>query len=127
MKTKELSEQVREKWWRVQIRVGLQKVTNTLLIPQTTIKSIITKWKEYGNTTNLPCEGFPPRLTGWIRRALIREETKRSNVSLKRLESSTEETGVSVQRNTNFKLYVPQKWALQRRGQKKANTYRQIH
>ena len=56
--------------------------------------------KEYGTTTNLPREGRPPKLTDTARRALIREATKRPKITLKELQSSTEETGVSVHRTT---------------------------
>uniref|UniRef100_A0AAZ3P2L4 Transposase Tc1-like domain-containing protein n=1 Tax=Oncorhynchus tshawytscha TaxID=74940 RepID=A0AAZ3P2L4_ONCTS len=56
--------------------------------------------KEYGTTTNLPREGHPPKLTDQARRALIREATKRPKISLKELQSSTAEIGVSVHRTT---------------------------
>ena len=69
-------------------------------IPQSTIKSIIKKWKEYGTTTNLPREGLPPKLTDQARRVLIREATKRPKITLKELQSSTAEIGVSVHRTT---------------------------
>ena len=54
-------------------------------IPQSTIKSIIKKFKEYGTTSNLPRAGFPPKLTDQTRRALIREATKRPKITLKEL------------------------------------------
>ena len=53
-------------------------------IPQSTIKSVIKKWKEYGTTINL------------ARRALIIEATKRPKITLKELQSSTAEIGASV-------------------------------
>ena len=56
--------------------------------------------KEYGTTTNLPREGRPPRLTDQARRALISEATKRPKITLKELQSSTAEIGVSVHRTT---------------------------
>jgi transposase len=56
----------------------IKKISETLNIPQNTIKSIIKKWKEYGTTTNLPREGHAPKFTDQARRALIRgnKETK---------------------------------------------------
>ena len=84
-------------------------------IPRSTIKSIIKKWKDYGTITNLPREGRPPKLTDQARRALIREATKRPNITLKELQSPTAEIGVSV-----HKPYTPQSWALRESGQKKA-------
>ena len=56
--------------------------------------------KEYGNATNLPREGRPPKLTDQARRALIREATKRTKITLKELQSSIAEIGVSVLRTT---------------------------
>ena len=69
-------------------------------IPQSTIKSIIKKWKEYGTATNLSREGCPPKFTDQARRALIRETTKRLKITLKELQSFTAEIGVSVHRTT---------------------------
>ena len=79
MKTKELSKQVRDKVVeKYRSGLGYKKISETLNIPRSTIKSIIKKWKEYGTTTNLPREGRPPKLTDQARRALIRgnKETK---------------------------------------------------
>ena len=79
MKTKELSKQVRDKVVeKYRSGLGYKKISETLNIPRSTIKSIIKKWKEYGTTTNLPREGRPRKLTDQARRALIRgnKETK---------------------------------------------------
>ena len=101
MKTKELSKQVRDKVVdKYRSRLGYKKISKTLNIPQSSIESIIKKWKEYGTTTNLPREGRPPKLTDQARRVLIREATKRPKITLKELQSSTAEIGVSVQRTT---------------------------
>ena len=56
--------------------------------------------KEYGTTTNMSREGRPPKHTDQTRRALIREATKRPKITLKELQSSTAEIGVSVHRTT---------------------------
>ena len=79
MKTKELSKQVRDK--------VVEKISETLNNPQRT-------------TTNLPREGRPPALMDQARRALISEATKRPKITLKELQSSTVEIGVSVHRTT---------------------------
>uniref|UniRef100_A0A8C8EJB1 Coatomer subunit zeta n=1 Tax=Oncorhynchus tshawytscha TaxID=74940 RepID=A0A8C8EJB1_ONCTS len=63
--------------------LGYKKISEPLNIPQSTIKSIIKKWKEYGTTTNLPREGRPPKLTDQARRGLIRRATKRPKITLK--------------------------------------------
>jgi transposase len=101
MKTKELSKQVRDKVLeKYRLELGYKKISDTLIIPQSTIKSIINKWKEYGTTTNLLREGRPPKLTEQARRALIREATKRPKITQKELRSSTAEIGTSVHRTT---------------------------
>ena len=77
MKTKEFSKQVRDKVLeKYRSRLGYKKISKTLNIPQSTIKSIIKKWKEYGTTTNLPREGYPPKLTDQARRELNQRENK---------------------------------------------------
>ena len=69
--------------------MGYKKISETLNIPQSTIKSVIKKWKEYGTTTNLPRESSPPKLTDQAMRALVREATKRPKITLKELQTST--------------------------------------
>jgi hypothetical protein len=56
--------------------------------------------KEHGTATNRPREGRPPKLTNQARRALIREASKRSKITLMELQSSTAEMGVFVLRTT---------------------------
>jgi transposase len=58
--------------------LGYTKISETLNIPWSTIKSIIKKCKKYGTTTNLPREGRPPELMDQARSALLRgnKETK---------------------------------------------------
>ena len=80
--------------------MGYKKISKTLNIPLSTVKSIIKKWKEYGTTTNLPRECRSPKLTDQARRALIREATKRPKITQKELQSSTAEIGVSIHRTT---------------------------
>jgi hypothetical protein len=55
---------------------------------------------EYGTTTNLPREGRPPKLTDQARRAFSQVATKRLKITLKELQSSTAEIGVSVHGTT---------------------------
>ena len=96
-----LSKQVRDKVVeKYRSGLGYKKILETLNIPQSTIKSIIKTFKEYGTTTNLPRVGRPPKLTDKRRKALIREARKRQNMTLKELQSSIAETGISVHRTT---------------------------
>ena len=101
MKTKELSQQVRDRVVeKYRSGLGYKKISKTLNIPWRTITSVIKKWKEYGTTTNLPREGRPPKLKDQARKALIREATKRPKITLKELQSSTAGIGVSLHRTT---------------------------
>ena len=95
MKTKELFKKVRDKVVeKYRSGLGYKKISETLNIPWSTIKSIIEKWKGYCTKTNLPRAGRPPKLMDQARRALIREATKRPKKTLKEL------IGVSVYRTT---------------------------
>ena len=78
----------------------MEKISQALNISQSTVQSIIWKWKEYGTTANLPRHGHPPKLTGWAIRALIREAAKRPMVTLEELQRSTAQVGESVHRTT---------------------------
>ena len=65
MKTKEPSKQVRDEVVeKYRSGLGYKNKSETLNIPQSTIKSIIKKWKEYGTTTNLPMRGLPTKTHG---------------------------------------------------------------
>ena len=95
MKTKELSKQFRDKVVeKYRSGLGYKTISETLNIPRSNIKFIIKKWKEYGTTTNLT------KLMDQVRRALLKEETKRPKITLKELQSSTVEIGVSLHRTT---------------------------
>lgn len=45
-----------------------------LKLSQCLVPALIWQRKEYDTTANLPRHDHPPELTGWLRRALIREE-----------------------------------------------------
>ena len=100
MKTQELSKQVKAKVGEYRSGLGYKTISETLNITQSTIKSIIKKWKEHGTKTSLPREGRPPNLMDQARRALIREAKKRPKITRKELQRFTAEIGVSVHRKT---------------------------
>lgn len=64
MKTKELSTQVRGKVVEKtdKNRLGFKKISQTMNISRSTIKSFIGKWNDYGTTANLAVEGHPPKM-----------------------------------------------------------------
>ena len=124
MKPKELSTQVMDKVVKkYRSGLGYKKVSETLNIPRSTIKSIIKKLKEYGTTTNLPREGRPPKLMYQARRALITDATKRPKLTLEELQSSTAEIGVSVIRTTLSRTLFT---ALRKSDQKKSHCMKKI-
>jgi len=64
MKTNKLSKEVMNKVVeKYKLGLGYRKLSKSLMIPGSTIKSIIFKWKEHGTTTNLPREDSTPKLT----------------------------------------------------------------
>ncbi|XP_059809494.1 activating transcription factor 7-interacting protein 1-like isoform X6 [Hypanus sabinus] len=78
MKTKEHSKQLREKVIeKHKSGDGYKKISKSLNIPWSTVKSIIKKWKEYGAAVNLPRTGRPQKLGDCARRGLVSEATKR--------------------------------------------------
>ncbi|XP_070702922.1 chitin synthase chs-2-like [Pempheris klunzingeri] len=88
--SKEHTRQVRDKVVeKFKAGLGYKKISQALNISQSTVQSIIRKWKLYGTTANLPRHGRPPELTGRTRRALIRDAAKRPMVTLDKLQRST--------------------------------------
>ena len=101
MNPKEHTRQVRNKAvGRFKAGLAYEKISQALNISQSTVHSIILKWKEYGATSNLPRHGCPPKLTGRVQRALFREAAKRPMVTLEELQRSTAQVGESVHRTT---------------------------
>jgi hypothetical protein len=119
MNTKELSKQVRDKVVeKNRSELGYKINIKNLNIPQSTSKSIIKKWKEYGTTTNLPREGRPPTLTDLARRALIRgNKDTQDNPRGATKRHSRDWITCPLD---HFKPYTPRSWALRKSGQKKA-------
>uniref|UniRef100_A0AAZ3P6R2 Transposase Tc1-like domain-containing protein n=1 Tax=Oncorhynchus tshawytscha TaxID=74940 RepID=A0AAZ3P6R2_ONCTS len=76
------------------------KISAALKVPKNTVASIILKWKKFGTTNTLPRAGRPAKLTNRGRRALVREVTKNSMVTLAELWSSSVEMGESSRRTT---------------------------
>ena len=76
MKTNELAKQVRDKVVeKYRSGLGYKKISETLNIPRSTIKSIIKKCKEYGTTTNL-LRGPPTKTHGPGKEGINQKETK---------------------------------------------------
>jgi hypothetical protein len=70
-----------------------------LKVPKNTVASIIVKWRKFG-TTNIPRAGHTAILNNPGRRALVREVTNNSMVTLTELEGSFVEMGEPSRRTT---------------------------
>jgi len=101
MKTKELSKEVRHKVVeKHRSGEGYKKISKSLIIPLSTVKSITKRWKMYYNTQTLPRSGRPFKLSSWTRRKLVRDVTVNPTMTLKDLQGSMSEMGVSVHQST---------------------------
>ena len=104
MKTKEHSEQLREKviekYKSGDKFKGYKKMSKALNIPWNSLKSFIKKLKEYGTCVNLPRAGCPHKLSDRARRRLVREATKTPPITLKELQASAAEMGETLHTTT---------------------------
>lgn len=58
------------------------KIFQTLNIAQRNLSQLFKKWKEYGTAVTVPNRVHPPKLSGQVRRKLVREAAKKSRVVL---------------------------------------------
>ena len=79
---------------------GYQKTYAALKVPKNTLAAIILKWKKFVTTKTLPRAGRPAKLSNRGRRALVREVTKNTMVTLTELQSSSVEMGEPCRRTT---------------------------
>ena len=101
MKTKEHSEQLREKVIeKYKSGEGYKKMSKALNIPWNSVKSIIKKWKVYSTCVNLARAGRPHKLSDRARRRLVREATKTPMTTLKELQASAAEMGETLHTTT---------------------------
>lgn len=97
----ELPEQFRQKVVeRHKSGEGYKKISKTLNIPQSTVASIIKKWKVYHTTQTLPRSGRPSKLSSRARRKLVRYASKRPMATMKQLKELLAETGENVHEST---------------------------
>ena len=79
--------------------MGKVTISRVLNVPQSTVSSIIRKWKEYGTTQTLPRAGRPNKLRNRAR-TLMREVTKNPMITLTELQSSLAEVGEPAETTT---------------------------
>ncbi|KAG2458847.1 TCB1 transposase, partial [Polypterus senegalus] len=97
MKSKELSADLQD---RIVLRhkpgEGYRNISTALKVPMSTVASIIHKWKKFETTR----AGRPSKLSDRGRRALVREVTKNTMVTLSELQRSSVERGEPSRRTT---------------------------
>ncbi|KAI3355869.1 hypothetical protein L3Q82_004421 [Scortum barcoo] len=71
-----------------------------VLVPMSTVASIIHKWKKFRTTRTLPRAGRPSKLSDRGKRALVREVTKNPMVTLSELQRTSVERGEPSRRTT---------------------------
>ena len=76
--------------------MGYKKISQYLNISRSTVRAIISKWREHKTTANLPRSGRPSKLSAQTRRKLSREATKRPMITLDDLQAYTAEVGQSA-------------------------------
>ncbi|KAG2459777.1 TCB1 transposase, partial [Polypterus senegalus] len=97
MKSKELSVDLRDRIVsKHKSREGYRKISAALMVPMSTVASIIRKWKKFETTRGL----MPSKLSDRGRRALVREVIKNSMVTLSELQRSSVERGEPSRRTT---------------------------
>ena len=100
-KAKELSKEVRHKAVeKLHSGEGYKKISKSLIIPLSTVKSIIKRWKTYPITQILPRSGRPSKLNSQASRKLVLDVTVNPTMILKDLQGFMSEMGVSVNQST---------------------------
>ncbi|XP_064179159.1 chromobox protein homolog 2-like [Anguilla rostrata] len=100
-KSKELPVELRDKIVERHISgEGYKKISKSLSISSSTVRSIILKWKVHRTTETLPRSGCPSKLSNQAKSRLVREATARPTVTLKELKSSIAEMGENVSEST---------------------------
>ena len=122
MKTKEISKQVRDKVVeKYRSGLGYKKISETLNIPQSNIKSIFFFKLRIWHHNKPAKRGLPTKTHGPVKEGIIiREATKRPKITPKEQQSSTVEIGVSTLAThsphyNHFKPYTPQSWPLRKK------------
>ena len=87
MKTKELSKEVRHKVAQKHSSgEGYMEISKSLIIPLSTVKSIVKKWNTYHTTQILPTSGHQSKLSSWASRKLVQDVTVNPTMTLKDLQ-----------------------------------------
>jgi len=75
---------------------GYKKISEQLGFHISTVRKIISKWKECKSTKNLPRMGRPPKISNRTGRKLVQEATKNPRVTSRDLQEQLAESGMHV-------------------------------
>ena len=89
---------------------GYGKISAALQAPESTVATIIRKWKKFGTTKNLPRPGRPAKLSIRGRPALAREVSRNPRVSLTELQRILVEMGEPFRRSTIQAALIKALW-----------------
>ncbi|KAI2654844.1 Transposable element Tcb1 transposase [Labeo rohita] len=101
MRSKELPEELRDRIVaRHRSGQGYKNISAALKVPESTVASIILKWKTFGTTRTLPRAGRLAKLSYRGRRALVREVKKNPKITVAELQRCSREMGESCRKST---------------------------
>lgn len=66
---------------------GYKSISKITGLHKSTIGSIICKWKTLGTVMNLPRSGRPPKISTKVKRKIIKEVTKKPEITPKELQA----------------------------------------
>lgn len=79
---------------------GYKKISKQLGVHISTVRKIISKWKECKSTKNLPRMGRPPKISNRTGRKLVQEATKNPRLTSRELQEQLAESGIHVHTST---------------------------
>lgn len=93
----ELSEALRTKVVEMhEARKGYKTISKTLDVHVSTVRQIVSKWKQFGTVASLPRSGRPVKMTPRAQRTIINEVKKNPEVSSKDLQKSLDPANIST-------------------------------
>lgn len=108
-KTKEISQQVREKIVLCyQEGQGYKKIAERLRVSRDTVKSIVKKFKEHGTVKNLPGRGRKQKMSASALRYMNRKVQKNPRTAAIDLQTDLEQAGTSVSKSTVRRMLYSQ-------------------
>ena len=100
-KAKELSTDLREKVVELyKTGKGYKKISKELLMPVSTVQTVINKWKIRGSVKTKPPSGRPTKISATTARKIVRDAKKNPQITSAEIQDSLKTSGVAVSRCT---------------------------